>query len=71
MASKRPGAFLRAFRFFWNQWAVNQNILVVICGSAASWMVQKIVRDRGGLGNRITRRISMVPFTLAETSDFL
>ena len=63
--------FLRALGFFWNSWAVKQNIVVVICGSAASWMIQKVVNHRGGLHNRITRRIFLAPFTLGETEKFL
>ncbi len=63
--------FLMAFSWFWNSWAVTRNIVVVICGSAASWMIQKIVKDRGGLHNRITKRIFLYPFTLKETESFL
>ena len=57
--------------WFWNSFAVTQNIVVVICGSAASWMIQKIVNDRGGLHNRITKRIFLTPFTLAETETYM
>lgn len=46
-------------------------MIIIICGSAASWMIQKIVKDKGGLHNRITRRIRLKPFNLAETQDFL
>ena len=63
--------FLKAFGFFWNNWASKNNMLIIICGSAASWMIQKIVKDKGGLHNRITRRIHLKPFNLAETEDFL
>jgi uncharacterized protein len=63
--------FIRGLSYFWNSWAVDQNIVVVICGSSASWMIQKIVNDRGGLHNRITRRIYLKPFTLAETELYL
>lgn len=63
--------FLRALGFFWNSWAVKQNIVVVICGSAASWMINKVVNDRGGLHNRITKRIFLQSFNLAETEEFL
>ena len=69
--SPRKSDFIRGLSFFWNSWAVNQNIIVVICGSSASWMVQKIVKDKGGLHNRITRRLYLKPFTLAETELFL
>jgi len=69
--STHKSGFLRALGFFWNSWAVNQNIVVVICGSAASWMIQKVVNNRGGLHNRITRRIFLKPFTLAETKKYL
>lgn len=62
--------FLQSLDFFWNSWAVDQNIVVVICGSAASWMVQKVVNNTGGLHNRITRRINLKPFTLPETEAY-
>lgn len=70
MATHKSG-FLKGLSYFWNSWAVQQNVVVVICGSAASWMIQKILRDKGGLHNRVTRRIRLHPFTLAETELFL
>ena len=64
--------FLQAFEHFWNSWATKQNnLVVVICGSAASWMIRKIVNNKGGLHNRITRRIRLLPFTLNETESYL
>lgn len=63
--------FLKSFGLFWNSWASQNNIVVVICGSAASWMITNVVRDKGGLHNRITRRIHLQPFTLFETELFL
>jgi len=64
--------FLNAFGHFWNTWASLQaNLVVVICGSAASWMIKNVVNNRGGLHNRITHRIRLLPFTLAETSAYL
>lgn len=70
LATPRSG-FLRGFSFFWNNWAVRQNIVIVICGSAASWMIQKVVHHRGGLYNRITQRIFLEPFNLSETEQYL
>ncbi len=70
LATKRSG-FLRAFDVFWNSWAVYENIVVVICGSAASWMIKKVVNHKGGLHNRITRRLELKPFTLSETAAYL
>ncbi len=63
--------FLKGLSYFWNSWAVKQHIVVVICGSAASWMIQKILRDKGGLHNRVTKRIRLQAFTLAESETFL
>lgn len=63
--------FLRAFGLFWNSWASQQNVVVVICGSAASWMITHVVRDKGGLHNRITRRVHLQPFSLYEAEQFL
>ncbi|MGB0861617.1 MAG: AAA family ATPase [Saprospiraceae bacterium] len=70
LSTHRSG-FLRALGFFWNSWAVNKNIVVVICGSAASWMIRKVVNHSGGLHNRITQLIFLKPFNLAETKTYL
>jgi AAA+ ATPase superfamily predicted ATPase len=64
--------FLQAFDHWWNISASKkQNLKVVICGSAASWMIENIVHARGGLHNRVTQRIRLKPFSLGETDQFL
>ena len=64
--------FLAAFENFWNSFAAARpNIMVVLCGSAASWMIQNVVRNKGGLHNRITHKIALQPFSLYETELFL
>lgn len=70
LATPKSG-FLEALGFFWNSWASKQNIVVVLCASAASWMIQKVVYNKGGLHNRITKRIDLQPFTLYETELYL
>ncbi|MBS1546530.1 MAG: ATP-binding protein [Bacteroidetes bacterium] len=68
----RRSRFLPAFSNFWNAYASKRNdLLVVICGSAASYMVRKIIRDKGGLHNRITMQVRLEPFNLAETEQLL
>ncbi|HMQ48192.1 MAG TPA: ATP-binding protein [Saprospiraceae bacterium] len=64
--------FLQSLEHFWNSWAsARQDILLVVCGSAASWMIHNLIRNKGGLHNRVTDRIRLEPFTLAETEAFL
>jgi uncharacterized protein len=64
--------FLMAFENFWNTYCTKRNdLVVVICGSAASWMIKKIVKNKGGLHNRLAERIKLKPFTLKETELFL
>ena len=70
MAGKRSG-FISGFSFFWNSWASKQHIVVVICGSATSWMIEKVINDKGGLHNRITDILHLHPFTLKQTEEFL
>jgi len=71
VSTPRSG-FMQAFESFWNMWASRQkNLVVVICGSAAAWMIQKVINNRGGLHNRVTKKIRLLPFTLAETEQFL
>ncbi|MFN0034870.1 MAG: AAA family ATPase [Saprospiraceae bacterium] len=69
LATHKSG-FLKGLSWFWNSFATDRDIVVVICGSAASWMIKNVVRDKGGLHNRITKRIYLKPFDLAETEHF-
>lgn len=69
LATHKSG-FLIGLSYFWNSWAVKKNIVLVVCGSAASWMIQKVINNRGGLYNRVTKRIFLAPFTLAETETY-
>lgn len=63
--------FLEELGYWWNDWASNQNIVVVVCGSAASWMLKKLINHKGGLHNRVTQKINLKPFTLAESKLYL
>jgi hypothetical protein len=64
--------FLSSFSYFWNMYASRRgDLLVVICGSAASWMIEKILNNKGGLHNRVTQRIRLLPFSLKETEQYL
>jgi hypothetical protein len=69
--SQKSG-FLSAFENFWNDYCTTRSdLIVVICGSAASYMVKKIIRNVKGLSKRITQTIKLMPFTLKETKEFL
>jgi AAA+ ATPase superfamily predicted ATPase len=64
--------FLQTFGHWWNTSATKKNHLkVIICGSAASWMIEKVIHNRGGLHNRVTQTIRLLPFTLGETQAYL
>jgi AAA+ ATPase superfamily predicted ATPase len=64
--------FLTALEYFWNSWAsMRPDVTLVVCGSAASWMIKHIIRNKGGLHNRITHQIKIQPFSLYETEDFI
>jgi predicted AAA+ superfamily ATPase len=64
--------FLTALEYFWNSWAsAKPDILLIVCGSATSWIINNIMQNHGGLHNRVTRRILLNPFTLAETEEYL
>lgn len=64
--------FLTAFSYFWNTWASTRDGLkLVVCGSATSWMLDKIIGDKGGLYGRSSRSIYIAPFSLFEVEQFL
>lgn len=63
--------FISAFEHFWNGWAsARKDIVLIICGSATSWIVNKVINDHGGLHNRVTKQIALQPFTLKECEMF-
>ncbi|MBL0911859.1 MAG: AAA family ATPase [Bacteroidia bacterium] len=65
-------SFISALEHFWNSWAsARKDIVLIVCGSAASWMLNKLINNRGGLHNRVTRRMKILPFTLHECEAFL
>lgn len=64
--------FIQALEHFWNSWASNRkDVLLIVCGSAASWMINKLINNKGGLHNRVTQRLKIEPFTLNECQDLL
>jgi uncharacterized protein len=68
----KNSSFLTAIEYFWNSWADGRNdIKLIICGSAASWIINKLLNNKGGLHNRVTGKIKLNPFTLKETKLFL
>lgn len=70
MATHRSGV-LGALEHFWNAWCSKRDdIVLIVCGSAASWMLRNVVHAKGGLHNRLTRTIRLLPFTLGETKTF-
>jgi hypothetical protein len=63
--------FLSSLEHFWNSWASTRtDIVLVVCGSAASWIINKLINNKGGLHNRVTQRIRLLPFTLEETEAY-
>ena len=63
--------FLTGLEFFWNSWAsARSDILLIVCGSASSWVIKKLFQNKGGLHNRVTRRMQILPFTLKECEEY-
>jgi uncharacterized protein len=64
--------FMIGLEHFWNSWASNRkDILLIVCGSAASWMINILINNSGGLHNRITQKMKIEPFNLHETEEML
>ena len=63
--------FMTAFEGFWNTWGCHRkNLMVVVCGSATSWIQDNFINNHGGLYGRVTREIKLSPFTLRECELF-
>lgn len=71
MDTPRSG-FIAALEHFWNGWASMRNdIMLVVCGSVSSWIMDKLINNHGGLHNRITKRLLLRPFNLCESEEML
>ncbi|MBQ5452989.1 MAG: ATP-binding protein [Bacteroidales bacterium] len=68
----RRSDFVPALESFWNAWAaLRDDIMLVACGSSTSWIVDKILKNKGGLFNRVTMQIYLRPFSLSEVKEYL
>ena len=63
--------FVAALEHFWNGWAsARGDVVLIVCGSATSWIIKKVIRNKGGLHNRITGKIHLKQFTLHECEEY-
>ena len=63
--------FMVAFEHFWNSWGAWRNhVMLIVCGSATSWMLDNLINNKGGLYDRLTWQIKLSPFTLGECKAF-
>lgn len=64
-------SFISALDYFWNRWiSFRDDVLLIICGSGTSWIIDNIVNNTGGLHNRLTDQILLMPFTLGECEEY-
>ena len=71
LATQKSG-FVQALDHYWNtRWSLRKKLKLVACGSAASWMLENLIRAKGGLHNRLTAVMALRPFTLHETEEYL
>lgn len=69
---RQKSGFLPAFEWFWNSWGSSrENLVFIVCGSATSWMIDKLDNNKGGLFNRQTCRLYLEPFNLHDTELYL
>ena len=67
----KKSKFLENFEYFWNDYgSAKKNLMFIVCGSAASWLQDKIMNNKGGLFDRHSAFISLKPFTLKETEKY-
>lgn len=64
--------FITGLEAFWNGWACHRrNIMLIVCGSSTSWVMDKLIHNHGGLYGRITHQIRLLPFDLSECEEYL
>jgi uncharacterized protein len=72
MAAPPRSKLIQALDHIWNaDLSKSPEVILVVCGSAAAWMIDNLIHAQGGLHNRITRQIRLAPFSFPETLAFL
>lgn len=70
MAGKRSGDFLTALESFWNGWASGRkDVLLLVSSSATSWLIDRIIHNKGGLYHRLNHAIHLFPFSLTNKDE--
>jgi len=68
----RKSKLLQEIEYYWNHhWSMLRRVILVVCGSSASWLIRKVIYSKGGLHNRTTIQIRLLPFNLSETDEYL
>jgi len=68
----QKSGFIQALEYFWNSYAsARKDVVLIVCASATSWLIKNILKNKGGLHNRVTQQLALQPFTLQETELFL
>jgi len=71
MDTKRSDLII-ALESFWNGWAsARKDIVLIVCASATTWMIDEVIHNKGGLYNRLNLQINLKPFTLKECEKYL
>ena len=71
LAGPQSSEMIAELGYFWNSWADSErNIVLVVCGSATSWMLDNVIHDYGGLHGRLTEKMRLMPFTLSECEKY-
>lgn len=71
LCGQKSGA-LQAIDYYWNNvWSNRSNFKLIVCGSAASWMLENLILSKAGLHNRITKTLNVEPFNVIKTAEFI
>ncbi|MCR5455899.1 MAG: ATP-binding protein [Bacteroidales bacterium] len=67
----KDSGFITGFEHFWNGFGDGcHNLMLIVCGSATTWISDKLINNYGGLYNRITHQICLEAFTLGECEEY-
>ena len=61
-----------ALEHFWNAFAsARKDVVLIICSSSTSWVITRIIHNKGGLYNRLSLSIHLEPFQLREVEEYV
>ncbi len=63
--------FIENLNHFWDYMSKDNRVMLIVCGPSNSWIIKKVIHNKGMLHEQLTAKIRLLPFDLKEAEEYL